>query len=180
MGSVNKACRSCGEVKDTTGFYKAKNNKDGVSNTCKLCACEASRKNREENIDRYLAYDKERYLADPSRKDVALKWKRENPELAKKKNKEWVAANPDKIMARHNRWAERYPEKKRAHWTVANALRDGRLTKRPCEACRGEEFIHAHHADYSKPLDVIWLCGDCHRLEHEKINSEKKGTRCQD
>ncbi|KKK81651.1 hypothetical protein LCGC14_2811270, partial [marine sediment metagenome] len=47
------------------------------------------------------------------------------------------------------------------------AIRDGRL-ERPtiCPSCDVETFIEAHHEDYSKPLEVKWLCDDCHRKEH--------------
>jgi ribosomal protein S27AE len=42
----------------------------------------------------------------------------------------------------------------------------GRLVKQPCEKC-GNENTEKHHEDYSKPLEVIWLCRQCH-LDHHK------------
>jgi hypothetical protein len=58
----------------------------------------------------------------------------------------------------------RYPEKRKAHWTVENALRSGKLVKGPCEVshdCAGR--IEAHHDDYAKPLEVRWLCKRHHK-----------------
>jgi ribosomal protein S27AE len=47
------------------------------------------------------------------------------------------------------------------------AVRDG-LLNRPsrCSSCGKPGDIEAHHEDYSKPYDVEWLCGDCHRSKH--------------
>ena len=59
----------------------------------------------------------------------------------------------------------RHPEWVKAHRAVHNALRNGTLHKKPCEVC-GASFVHAHHPDYSKPLDVIWLCPAHHRMIH--------------
>ena len=42
-------------------------------------------------------------------------------------------------------------------------LRRGKLEKSPCKC--GNINVEAHHEDYSKPLEVIWLCRECH-LEH--------------
>ncbi len=42
--------------------------------------------------------------------------------------------------------------------TVANrAVRDGTLLKRPCKVC-GNVAVRAYHPDYSKPLEVEWVC----------------------
>jgi hypothetical protein len=41
------------------------------------------------------------------------------------------------------------------------------LTKLPCEVCKSPD-THAHHDDYSKPLDVRWLCSQHHGQEHRK------------
>lgn len=64
-------------------------------------------------------------------------------------------------------WSRRNPEKVSAHNAVQHGLRTGKLTRKPCEAC-GDPKSQAHHADYSKKLDVKWLCAQCHKKEHRK------------
>jgi ribosomal protein S27AE len=56
-----------------------------------------------------------------------------------------------------------------AHKRVTAAIRSGRLKKQPCERC-GNSRVHAHHDDYSRPLEVRWLCPACHGLEHRKAD----------
>ena len=64
-------------------------------------------------------------------------------------------------------WQKENPEKKRAQNAVHNALRCGKMTRpTKCESCLDECKPHAHHYDYSKPLDVFWLCASCHKLQH--------------
>lgn len=46
-----------------------------------------------------------------------------------------------------------------------NAIRNGLITKQPCEEC-GDEKSEAHHDDYAKPLEVRWLCRTHHRRWH--------------
>lgn len=57
------------------------------------------------------------------------------------------------------------PEAYRAHSAVNYALRAGRLSKEPCLFC-GDAKVHGHHRDYSRPLEVIWLCAKCHHRLH--------------
>lgn len=55
----------------------------------------------------------------------------------------------------------------RARWAVRAALRSGKLVRQGCEVC-GETKTHAHHDDYSKPLEVRWLCVAHHHDHHNK------------
>lgn len=52
-----------------------------------------------------------------------------------------------------------------AHQAVAYALRHNHLSKKPCQEC-GRMKVHAHHDDYSKPLEVRWLCPRHHTERH--------------
>lgn len=58
------------------------------------------------------------------------------------------------------------PIKHRARAAVQYALKTGRLVRRPCEVCGGP--AQAHHQDYSRPLDVRWLCRNHHEITHWK------------
>jgi len=44
--------------------------------------------------------------------------------------------------------------------------RRGALVPGKCEACGKGDFIQAHHEDYNKPTEVIWLCAACHKKTH--------------
>jgi len=79
----------------------------------------------------------------------------------------WMS-DAERIAARDasaKRTRAKYPIQYKARTAVNNALRDGRLIRQPCEACGAEEG-QAHHDDYSKPLEVRWLCGQHHRAAH--------------
>jgi hypothetical protein len=43
--------------------------------------------------------------------------------------------------------------------------RRGKLVPKPCERC-GNPKVQKHHPDYSQPLQVRWLCVECHRDVH--------------
>lgn len=44
--------------------------------------------------------------------------------------------------------------------------RRGKLVQQPCAVC-GAEKTEMHHHDYSKPLEVEWLCRPCHMRTHQ-------------
>lgn len=97
--------------------------------------------------------------------------------------KAWRKANRDKVSETNRRYRTNNPEKNIAHRRLHKALRDGRLTKPSgCEDCglaASPEDLQAHHEDYSKPLDVEWLCRCCHMRRHhlaEKTAADSEAT----
>lgn len=131
-----KTCFKCDEVKPLGEFYKHSQMADGHLNKCKDCTCIDVRQHRLDNPEKVRAYDNARSKL-PHRK------------------------------ALRDRINDRFPaEKKRAHTAVARALRKGGMERRPCAFCGTTEPVEAHHHDYSKPLDVTWLCIACHRRFH--------------
>jgi transposase-like protein len=54
-----------------------------------------------------------------------------------------------------------------AHVIVRNAIRNGKFTQaNNCSVCDSTEKIEGHHDDYTKPLEVRWLCEKCHKEWH--------------
>jgi hypothetical protein len=136
---MEKQCFKCGQAKPLDEFYPHPQMGDGHLNKCKDCARKDVRQHRLENPERVRAYDNAR-ARHPHRKAA----------------REAYAAS----------FGENSPEKRKAHGIVSREVRAGRLAKQPCAFCGTPEPVEAHHHDYSKPLDVTWLCKPCHRRFH--------------
>lgn len=63
----------------------------------------------------------------------------------------------------------------RARAIMSGAINRGELIRQPCERC-GNPKSHGHHSDYSKPLDVIWLCAAHHNAEHGRGKRTPQGA----
>ena len=93
---------------------------------------------------------------------MRLWYQRKSPE----ERRAWVARrDPAKVRAADSARYYRNPLKRRARAIVGVAIAKGRLARAPCEKC-GEQRSQAHHDDYSKPLDVRWLCRAHHDEAH--------------
>lgn len=94
------------------------------------------------------------------------------------------ALSPAALVAKRcgKEYARRYPERAHANRAVKAALKAGTL-RRPsrCSKCGKREGaphrIHAHHEDYSKPLDVVWLCHGCHVTRHRELREARRQQR---
>ncbi len=90
----------------------------------------------------------------------------------RKDSKAWNIKNRSRNMALKMAWKSRNREKHHAHTRVCKAVKSGVLIKPDkCSKCNKTTKVQAHHEDYSKRLDVIWLCISCHELEHARLNS---------
>lgn len=65
-------------------------------------------------------------------------------------------------------WRLKNPLKAKAHSVVSSARKSGKLIRpKNCSECNSKGKIHGHHDDYSKPLNVVWLCDYCHKQRHK-------------
>lgn len=154
MKITEKTCFKCGATKPITEFYVHPAMGDSRMNKCKGCTRADVQFNYRANIEHYKAYEKERAML-PHR--IAMRAKYQKTESGKQA-----------IRRAQNKYAESNPVKRRAQVAVCNAVRDGRLVRQPCEICGST--AQAHHDDYSKPLDVRWLCST-HHAEWHKHNT---------
>lgn len=101
----------------------------------------------------------------------ASEWRLKNPErfqAIREKHKE-------KAKIRYKKWYKengrgRNSLQQAAHYLVFMAIKEGVLTRpSTCAKCGRGKRIEAHHENYYKPLDVIWLCNRCHRKLHPGI-----------
>jgi len=82
-------------------------------------------------------------------------------------NPAWKGGIYSKKRAAYNkRRKKQEPEKRIARELARTAIKRGKLLRVPCEVC-GNAKVDAHHEDYSKPLDVRWLCRK-HHLQHHR------------
>lgn len=144
-------------------FYKHSQMKDGHLNKCIDCSKKDVIKNRNKKIEYYREYDRER----GSKPDRVLK-RKEYQERMKTEGK-W----PEMRKRYTNNYRKKNLHKYFANHKVSNAKRAGRLEKEKCSIC-GNKKTEAHHPDYRKPLDVMWLCDKCHKQEHKKIREKQR------
>lgn len=79
-------------------------------------------------------------------------------------------------LRRARSWSAENPRKVAAHIAVYRAISRGKLEHPAvCGRCgRDWPAIQAHHEDYSRPLEVTWLCRWCHGERHREINSARR------
>lgn len=141
-----KDCTVCGQRKDLQEFYYCPSSRDQRYGKCKECWKAASHRNYVSNLEARRARQRQ-YQRTPEGKETS--------------------ANSRKA------YRKRYPEKRIAHALVNRAVLCGRLHKQPCEMCGSAVSVEAHHPDYSKPLDVRWLCRPCHQaIEGRRVDTD--------
>lgn len=138
-----KHCRWCDVTKSLDDFYAHPQMRDGHLNKCRECV---------------KVYVRARYhekMADPV-------WRKGERARGRRKIRDsgWMWKKPD-------------PVHKAANTAVGNAIRRGDLVPpEHCEDC-GHGFSEfrreSHHPDYSRPLEVEWLCALCHGKRHRSV-----------
>jgi len=140
-----KKCFKCCLTKPISEFYRHPEMSDGYLNKCKECTKTDAIRTRNNNLEYYRKYDRERYKKNGVRK----------------RSVSYKLLNPEKIKARD---------------IINNAIRDGKLARpKVCSICGALGVsIYAHHSDYSKPLEVVWVCKSCHWKIHRLLNAMER------
>lgn len=140
-------CKQCMHEKAPEDFYS------GNKTRCKDCIKQRANAYRQDNLERVRAYDRLRGSM-PHRVAARTEYRR-----------------TDEGKQAHSRarlsYKSRKPERRAAHVALGNAVRDGRVI--PWPVCAVPECTcrpQAHHPDYSRPLDVVWLCARHHKEVH--------------
>lgn len=140
---MTKFCHGCERELPVEEFHKNRRRKDGLQTQCKFC------------IEQYR------------------RQRLENPEARERQyeaQREWCRRNRPRIRERVRGYNARNRDKERARQRVKHALKMGRLTKPDhCDLCGETGRIEGHHADYAKPLEVQWLCSQCHHDVHKSL-----------
>ena len=164
-----KTCIACARSLPLESFYRHPQMKDGRLGRCIECHKSGVQRVRKERHDYYVAYDRMRYERDYEKRKLAVERYRKT-EAAKEALKKARASS-----------AVRYPERNTARYALGNAVRDGRVIKPDaCEMCGVSGKLHGQHDDYTKPLDVRWLCVPCHTLVHrgERAVIHRRRAQC--
>lgn len=145
-------CKACGtDHLEESAFYASNKSRR------KECVKASVIANRLEKIEYYRSYDRLR-ASQPHRVKARLAY-----------------AETDAYRESHNnatlKYIEAQPKRRAAQVAVGNALRDGRLQRLPCLVC-GEK-AEAHHSDYDRPLDVVWLCQAHHKQAHALVKNDE-------
>lgn len=139
-----KKCSCCGVEKDFCDYQIRAASKDGLTSSCKSCL---------------KARDAIRYIKEKPYRTLNHK--------AYLKTADGKAAHARAVQT----WREKNTLRRAANVILNNAVKSGKVLKQPCFVCG--EIAEAHHSDYSRPLDVVWLCPYHHKQAHAAINNVK-------
>ncbi len=91
-----------------------------------------------------------------------------NREKTRKHVREWLRENIKKHPEYNQRSRERLIKlgRDKVYSEYQTALKKGIIKKEPCKICKKKYRVNGHHPDYSKPLEVIWLCPIHHKQLH--------------
>lgn len=193
-----KKCCKCKEEKSEIEFHKDRTTKDGLEYKCKKCKSEQRKESRKKNPEHYREACRRSALKNYETIRASQKKHRtENREKINNRRREARIPRREEINKREKERRERDPnhllkmrilnkrnrEKNKeklkpmrdAHKLVMYAIRLGVIIKKyTCEMCSSNVKIEGHHDDYTKPLEVRWLCKSCHNRLHLDFRYQEK------
>lgn len=159
---MEKECTVCKTTKPLEEFGKSNKGKYGHDAQCKKC--------------KYAKTGRAHFLRNKEKcYENAAKWHAKNRDHINKKTRERYAIDKSPIIERDRKHAEKI----KAQHLVQTHVRRGKIIKPTiCSICNCEsKRIEGHHHDYSKPLEVIWVCNRCHHNIHLQLKEHVQPER---
>jgi len=129
-------CGKCKKWLPEFEYYLDKRTGNHLKSQCKKCHYDTINKTRD--------------------RDNKRTWNREYMRRARE-------TDPNKFRIRRRLQGNPLSNKTTARQILDNAVRAGKVIRPTnCSKCGKIQKITAHHDDYSKPLQVRWLCLECH------------------
>ena len=126
---------------------------------------------RRKHDEKWIAWRKE-YQRKNRKKlsEAAREYYHKNKERLNLKAREWREKNKEKLRGYHKKHNAKEPLRRAARKFVSHALTAKVIIRSEiCEICAKACIPEAHHEDYTKPLDVKWLCRSCHGFIHRSF-----------
>ena len=79
--------------------------------------------------------------------------------------KKYHADNPEQVRKYNEEYRRKYPERVTAY----NLAQKNIKKRQPCSVC-GMSPAEKHHEDYTKPLEVTWLC----KAHHQQLHARRR------
>lgn len=149
-----KECSKCHDAKPLEMFPRDKSRKSGRHSVCVVCKRKYNALYRQKN--RIILVLKSREYSKSHAAQLAQyqrDYRKNNPLKAKELKLKSIAKNKEAYRARQ---------------IVRMRVYRGTMQKLPCQVC-GDPNTQAHHSDYSKPLEVLWLCHKHHQQLHRTV-----------
>lgn len=148
---MKKTCKTCEIEKETSEFYN-------LHSVCKDCGVKKAILYNKVNYEKKRASDARYYVRHRARLLRRAKAYIKTPSGKESRKKYQI------------KWHGENGEKKQAHSKVNFLIRCGEIKKLPCGRCGDGRFVHAHHEDYSRPLNIVWLCPLHHAERHAELD----------
>jgi hypothetical protein len=118
-----KRCKTCGQVKPVTDFYRGDGYPDGYRTRCKACFLEEGRKRRLENYDKTLERERQ--------------WREDNREVIRERSRQWARDNMDQQVEYQRQYTAELKTQVLAHY--------GKVCK--CCGCDDFDYLTVDHID---------------------------------
>ena len=167
-------CTKCSKMKSDEDFAMILNRKKERvrQKQCRECVAKYKRKHYDENREKYLEKSRKQYFSDVEywseyNKAYREKNKKKISERIKEYTKQPEVRERINERFREYRQDPEFAKREKARGMVNKRVQSKKIIRpNKCSVCKEDKRVEAHHEDYDKPLEVIWVCKECHENIH--------------